>query len=73
MLFTCLSASAITVYTYNITKQYPIVDAKIDKVRPIASITKLMTAIVVIESGLPLDERVPYKGMFYSHKKFTRE
>ena len=73
ILFTCLSASAITVYTYNITKQYSIVDAKIDTVRPIASITKLMTAIIVIESGLPLDERVPYKGMFYSHKKFTRE
>jgi D-alanyl-D-alanine endopeptidase (penicillin-binding protein 7) len=72
-LFTCLSASAITVYTYNITKQYPIVDAKIDTVRPIASITKLMTALVLIESGIPLDEKVPYKGMFYSHKKFTRE
>jgi len=73
MLTTCLSASAITVYTYNITHQYPIVDAKVDKVRPIASITKLMTAIAVIESGLPLDERIPYKGMFMSHKKFTRE
>ena len=73
LLFTCLTASAITVYTYNITNQYSIVDAKIDKIRPIASITKLMTAIIVIESGLPLNERVPYKGMFYSHKKFTRE
>ena len=75
ILFMCLSANAgaITVYTYNITKQYPIVDAEIDKMRPIASITKLMTALVLLESGVSLDEKVPYKGMFYSHKKFTRE
>jgi D-alanyl-D-alanine endopeptidase (penicillin-binding protein 7) len=68
-----LNAQAITVYAHNITKDIPIVDADIYSVRPIASITKLMTAIVIVESGLPLDEKVPYKGMFYSTKKFTRE
>ena len=73
LMFTCLSANAITVYTYNITKQYPIVDAEIYTVRPIASITKLMTALVLLESGIDLKEKVPYKGMFYSHNKFTRE
>jgi D-alanyl-D-alanine endopeptidase (penicillin-binding protein 7) len=72
-MFTCLGANAITVYAYNITKQYSIVDSEIDTVRPIASITKLMTALVLIESGVSLNEKVPYKGMFYSHKKFTRE
>ena len=30
----------------------------VDAVVPIASITKLMTALVVVESGLPLDERI---------------
>jgi len=30
----------------------------VDAVLPIASITKLMTALVVVESGLPLDERI---------------
>jgi D-alanyl-D-alanine endopeptidase (penicillin-binding protein 7) len=29
-----------------------------DAVRPIASITKLMTAMVIIDAGLPLDERI---------------
>ena len=72
-MFTCLGANAITVYAYNITKQHSIVDSEIDTVRPIASITKLMTALVIIESGVPLNEKVSYKGMFYSHNKFTRE
>jgi D-alanyl-D-alanine endopeptidase (penicillin-binding protein 7) len=73
LMFVCLNVNAITVYAYNITKQHPIVDSEIDTIRPIASITKLMTALVLVESGVPLDEKVPYKGMFYSHKKFTRE
>ncbi len=30
----------------------------IDRVAPIASITKLMTAMVVLDAGLPLDERI---------------
>lgn len=29
-----------------------------DQIRPIASITKLMTAIVILDSGLPLDEKI---------------
>ena len=58
-MLTCLNVNAVTVYAYNITKQHPIVDSEIDTIRPIASITKLMTALVLIESGLPLDEKVP--------------
>jgi D-alanyl-D-alanine endopeptidase (penicillin-binding protein 7) len=30
----------------------------VDAVRPIASITKLMTAMVVLDSGLDLDEKI---------------
>lgn len=72
MMFS-MSANAITFYAYNITQHRPIVDSEIDIIRPIASITKLMTAVVILESGLPLNEKVSYKGMFYSHKRFTRE
>ena len=34
-----------------------------DAVRPIASITKLMTALVVAESGLPMDEMLETNGV----------
>lgn len=34
----------------------------VDEVMPIASITKLMTAIVVLDSNLPLDEVIPIDG-----------
>jgi D-alanyl-D-alanine endopeptidase (penicillin-binding protein 7) len=73
LMLVCLNVSAVTVYAYNITKQHPIVDSEIDKIRPIASITKLMTALVIIESGVPLNEKVPYKGLFYTKNNFTRE
>ena len=33
-----------------------------DAVMPIASITKLMTAIVVLDSGLPLDELITHRS-----------
>jgi D-alanyl-D-alanine endopeptidase (penicillin-binding protein 7) len=71
--FVSIGVSAITVYAHNITKDISIVDSEIYDVKPIASITKLMTAIVIMESGLPLDEKVTYRGMFFSSKKFTRE
>ncbi len=53
---------AATQYVYNYTKKETVVDEESDRVRPIASITKLMTAIVVLESNVSLYEKVPYKG-----------
>ena len=53
---------AATQYVYNYTKKETVVDEESDKVRPIASVTKLMTAIVILESNVNLDEKVPYKG-----------
>lgn len=41
-------------------------------VRSIASITKLMTALVVIESNLDLDELVQYKGGIFRNKQVKR-
>jgi D-alanyl-D-alanine endopeptidase (penicillin-binding protein 7) len=36
----------------------PLLAREVDMPRPIASLTKLMTALVVLESGLPLDEAI---------------
>ena len=43
-----------------------------DAVMPIASITKLMTAIVVLDSGLPLDEPINIEGADVDTLKGTR-
>jgi D-alanyl-D-alanine endopeptidase (penicillin-binding protein 7) len=40
-----------------------------DAVLPIASITKLMTAIVVVDSGVPLDERLAIRASTAPHSK----
>ena len=39
--------------------------------RPIASITKLMTAMVILDSGLPLSERITVTGEDRDHLKHT--
>ena len=41
-------------------------------VLPIASITKLMTAIVILDAGLNLEQRVAISGEDYDHLKGTR-
>jgi D-alanyl-D-alanine endopeptidase (penicillin-binding protein 7) len=43
-----------------------------DAVLPIASITKLMTALVVVEAQLPLDERLVVSDADVDHTKGTR-
>ena len=45
---------------------------KADKVRPIASITKLMTAMVVLDAKLPLDEKIAIKSADVDRIKNTR-
>jgi len=42
------------------------------KVLPIASITKLMTAMVILDAGLNLDQRVAISDEDYDHLKGTR-
>ncbi len=61
LLFSTNVLSA-TQYVYNYSKNEIVIDEGSDKVRPIASVTKLMTAIVILESEVSLDEKVPYKG-----------
>lgn len=41
-------------------------------VRPIASITKLMTALVIVEFNLDMHEAVDYKGGIWRNKKVKR-
>lgn len=43
-----------------------------DATRPIASITKLMTALIVVEFNLDLNEAVDYKGGIWRNKKVKR-
>lgn len=53
---------AATQYVYNFSKNETVLDEGSDKIRPIASVTKLMTAIVILDSNVSLDEKVSYKG-----------
>jgi len=39
-------------------EEVPLYERQIDPPRPIASLTKLMTALVIVEAGLPLDEPI---------------
>jgi D-alanyl-D-alanine endopeptidase (penicillin-binding protein 7) len=64
---------AETTYVYNITKDRVVIEENASYVRPIASVTKLMTAIVVIQSDAPLDEKLIVGGIPFFRKKATRE
>lgn len=51
-------------YVVNLSKDQVVVDSGSEIVRPIASVTKLMTALVIINSGYDLEEKIPYRGFF---------
>ena len=51
-----------TLYVANETRKEALVDINSDLVRPIASITKLMTAIVVLDKHQPLYDKLDFKG-----------
>jgi D-alanyl-D-alanine endopeptidase (penicillin-binding protein 7) len=61
MLFS-VNVLAATQYVYNYSRNEIVLDEGSEKIRPIASVTKLMTAIVILESNVSLEEKVPYKG-----------
>ena len=46
-----------SVFVFNQSKHTAVINQNTDQVRPIASITKLMTALVALESGLSLESR----------------
>lgn len=61
-LLTCVNSFAASQFVINVSKNEVVVDSRSEVVRPIASVTKLMTAIVLLDSNLNLEEKVPYKG-----------
>lgn len=71
-LLFCSLCGATTKYVYNVTKNEVVEEYNASSIRPIASVTKLMTAIIIVESGLSLKEKIPYKG-FLGKNKQTRE
>ena len=83
-LFIALSADArpqartpeLTVLLYNQTTQQTVINQNADMVRSIASITKLMTAIVVLDRKEDLYEQLPLYsrlGSLLPRKNYTRE
>jgi D-alanyl-D-alanine endopeptidase (penicillin-binding protein 7) len=56
----------------DISKKETISSIADDKVRPIASITKLMTALIIVESNIAMNEEVNYKGGIWRSKRVKR-
>lgn len=54
--FDMASLRATSVYVQDLASGDVLLSRNEDAVRPIASITKLMTALVVVDAGLPMDE-----------------
>jgi D-alanyl-D-alanine endopeptidase (penicillin-binding protein 7) len=57
---------------YDEQTQRPIFSKNSDEIVPIASITKLMTAMVVLDARLPLDEQITISALDRDHFKGTR-
>lgn len=63
LLFSQFAFAENTTYVYNITKEQAVIEINPSQIRSIASITKLMTATVVLSSAdMPLNEKVRYRG-----------
>lgn len=56
------SSFAGSQFVFNLSKNEVVLDSRAEVVRPIASVTKLMTALVVIDSNLDMQEKIPYRG-----------
>jgi D-alanyl-D-alanine carboxypeptidase len=62
LLFFSLNAGATTAALYNFSDAVMEAAVREDQVVPIASITKLFTAMAVIDSGVDLNESIVVKG-----------
>ena len=73
-IFSCLSLSAFaspTKYVYNVTQNEVVLDCESETIRPIASVTKLMTALVVLDSNQDMSEKLNFRG--FGKRKLNRE
>lgn len=59
-------------YVFDQNSRQALVDKNSEAVVPIASITKLMTAIVVLESGMPLDDVLMITNEDLDYEKWTK-
>jgi D-alanyl-D-alanine endopeptidase (penicillin-binding protein 7) len=66
----CYSHSSIV---YNYTDNVLEYGEDMNKSRPIASLTKLMTALLIVESNLDLTEEVKYKGGIWRTSMVSRQ
>lgn len=74
LLVTNLAYADSTYYVYNQTKKEKVYEQNIAEQRPIASVTKLMTALVVVESNPVWVEKIKYKGnIFFSRQVSKKE
>ncbi len=60
-------------WIYNLETNKVVAGVNATEQRPIASLTKLMTALVVLESKQPLDEKISYRGGIFQSKLVTRQ
>jgi D-alanyl-D-alanine endopeptidase (penicillin-binding protein 7) len=70
-----VTTAAESVWLYNITQDQVVADIAADQVRPMASITKLMTALVALEHDADLTRRlrlVTPLGSYLPRRSYTR-
>ena len=65
--------SAHTNIVYDATDDVVVAEEGKDIPRAMASLTKLMTALLIVESQLDLEQKVRYRGAVWFNKKVTRQ
>lgn len=68
-----VQANEVSNIVYNYSDNTLLVQEHMDKKRPIASLTKLMTALLVVESNTNLDEKIKYQGGIFQSKLVSKE
>ncbi|MCC2595648.1 D-alanyl-D-alanine endopeptidase [Pusillimonas sp. MFBS29] len=66
------SLRAEVAFVQDLETQHVLYDKNSDAIRPIASISKLMTALVVTESGLPMDEVLTISDADVDRMRYSR-
>jgi serine-type D-Ala-D-Ala endopeptidase (penicillin-binding protein 7) len=64
--------SAHTNIVYDVTDNMVIAEQGMDTPRAMASLTKLMTALLIVESDLDLEQKVSYRGSIWFSKQVSR-
>lgn len=74
LLASTTHASGTSYYVFNKTKNELVTSETASVKRPIASLTKLMTALLIVESNTDLDKKVKYKGgIFFKRDVSVKE